>query len=819
MPATQSIEQLVDAMSIEEQVALLSGKDFWSVAPNARLEIGTLRVTDGPNGARGGGSLIGGVKSAAFPVGIAIGASWNTALAEEIGSALADEVKSKGAHVSLAPTVNIHRTVTNGRNFECYSEDPLLTGALAASYIKGMQAKGISATIKHFAGNESEIKRTTNSSEIDERSMREIYLVPFEMAVKEAGTWAIMSSYNKINGTYAAENHWLLTQVLRNEWGYDGIVMSDWFGSRSTEPTVNAGLNLEMPGPARDRGAKLVAAVEAGTVSRETVRELALDMLRLMQRTRALNDHRPHQEFAEDRPEHRALIRRAGAEGMVLLKNSGLLPLEKSAGQTIAVIGPNAKVAQIMGGGSAQLNPHYRISPFDGLANALGSGQKLAFAQGTDNNRFQPLLEGEFVVEYFANKNLSGAPVHVESMTNLQSFMIGAIGGGKVDPAAFSLRVTGSFTPAASGQHRAGVFATGPARLIVDGKVIADCWSNWTPGQTFFEEGCKEVTGEVQLEANSTVEVIFEYCTKKSENLSFTAFQAGIGKPSTADEIRHAAETAANADIAILFVGRSGEWDTEGWDLPDITLPGMQDKLIEAVAAANPNTIVVLQTGGPVEMPWLEKVSAVIQAWYLGQEVGNAIADVLFGDAEPGGRLPQTFPARFADHPAFSQDPEIYPGHNGKVRYEEGLFIGHKHYEKLGISPLFPFGFGLSYTHFEWSDLKVTLQGNDFIAEIGATNTGKRAGSDVVQIYLEDANPILPRPLREMKGFAKLHLEPGETKTARIVLSPRSFAVFDVASQEWIARTGVFTIRAARNAAEFHATAQIERENEWRSKP
>ena len=267
MTHARSAAELLALLTLEEQVSILSGEDFWSLPAIARLGIGKLRVTDGPNGARGGGSLIGGVKSAAFPVGICIGASWNVALAQEIGAALAQEVKSKGAHVSLSPTVNIQRSVTNGRNFECYSEDPVLTGKLAVGFIQGLQGEGISATIKHFAGNESEIQRTTMSSQIDERSLRETYLVPFEMAVKEGGTWGIMSSYNKLNGTYAAENHWLLTEVLRGDWGYDGLVMSDWFGSRSTAPTVNAGLDLEMPGPTRDRGAKLVAAVEAGEVA------------------------------------------------------------------------------------------------------------------------------------------------------------------------------------------------------------------------------------------------------------------------------------------------------------------------------------------------------------------------------------------------------------------------------------------------------------------------------------------------------------------------------------------------------------------------
>jgi beta-glucosidase len=291
-----------------DQVQLAHG--LGQISHQLELQIGTgwLRVTDGPNGARGGGSLVGGVKSAAFPVGIALGATWDPALTAEIGQALAQEVKSKGAHVSLAPTCNIQRSVTNGRNFECYSEDPFLTAELAVGYIQGLQGQGISATIKHFAGNESEIERTTMSSDIDERTLREVYLLPFEAAVKRGKTWGIMSSYNKLNGTYTAENHWLLTKVLREDWGYDGVVMSDWFGSRSTEPTVNAGLDLEMPGPTRDRGDKLIAAVEAGLVSAETIRDRARNMLRLMARVGSLDDHRPHHEVAEDRPEHRALI-------------------------------------------------------------------------------------------------------------------------------------------------------------------------------------------------------------------------------------------------------------------------------------------------------------------------------------------------------------------------------------------------------------------------------------------------------------------------------------------------------------------------------
>ena len=501
--------------------------------------------------------------------------------------------------------------MTNGRNFECYSEDPILTARLAVAFVRGLQGQGVAATVKHFAGNESEIERTTISSEIDERSLREVYLVPFEAAVKEGKTWGVMSSYNRLNGTYTSESGWLLTQVLRNEWHYDGVVMSDWFGSHSTAPTVNAGLDLEMPGPPRDRGAKLVAAVEAGEVTAATVRERTLNVLRLMERTGALDDHRPHEERAEDRAEHRALIRRAGAEGMVLLKNDGVLPLSGSG--KVAVIGPNARVAQIMGGGSAQLNPHYRVSPYDGLVAALG-GDRLVYAAGATNNRFEPVLEGSVTVDYFATPDLSGEPVHRETQQNAEAFWIGRVAEGKVDPLRFSARVSGDFTATHSGQHRVGIYSAGTARVFVDGVLVADAWSHWQKGRTFFEEGCDEVIGTVALEAGRTYAVVIEFATREFATLGLAAFHCGIGFPLGDDAIAEAVAVAADSEVALVFVGRNGEWDTEGSDLVDIALPGRQDELIAAVAAANPRTVVVLQTGGPIEMPWIDTVAGVLQA-------------------------------------------------------------------------------------------------------------------------------------------------------------------------------------------------------------
>jgi beta-glucosidase len=802
------LAQLVDAMTLDEQVSLLSGADFWSLPAVGRHGVGRLRVSDGPNGARGAGSLIGGVTAAAFPVGISLGSTWNPDLAREIGRALAAEVRSKGAHVLLAPTVNIQRSVTNGRNFECYSEDPVLTAELAKGYVEGLQGEGIGATIKHYAGNESEIERTTVSSDIDERTMRELYLIPFEAAVKEAGVWAIMSSYNKLNGTYAAENHWLLSRVLRGDWGYDGIVMSDWFGSRSCEPTVHAGLNLEMPGPTRDRGAQLVAAVEAGRVPREQVRNLCLGVLRLMQRTGALQDLREHVEVADDRPETRALIRRAGAEGAVLLKNDGLLPLARAG--TLAVIGPNARVAQVMGGGSAQLNPHYTVSPWQGLAAALGEAG-LSHAPGCTNHRFEPLLTGPFTMEVHAGRELLGAPVHTEVMDGLQAFWIPPVGGGRVAPDNWSARIRGRFTPTETGLHRVGVAAAGYARVRVDGRVIANAWEGWTKGATFFEEGCDEVVGEVALTAGKAHEIEVEFATKPADNLVFSALRVGIGRPMGGAEIAEAARIAAAADRAVVFVGRTGEWDTEGWDLPDIRLPGRQDELVAAVLKANPNTVVVLQTGGPVEMPWLPQARAVLQAWYPGQEAGNAIADVLLGEAEPGGRLAQTFPARWQDNPTWSQDREVYPGLNGHVRYEEGLFVGYRHYDRQGIQPLFPFGHGLSYTGFDIGRLSVSgpdAAGNVTLS-LRVTNTGARAGQTVVQAYVHPADAPVDRPDRELKAFAKLGLAPGETTEVELDLPARAFAWFDVAAQAWQVTAGSYRIAAGFSSADLRAEATV----------
>jgi beta-glucosidase len=814
------IDDLLEKMTLEEQVALLAGADFWTTVAVERLGIPKIKVSDGPNGARGGGSLVGGVKSACFPAAIGIGAAWNPELVRQMGVALAEETKTKSARVLLAPTVNIHRSGLNGRNFECYSEDPMLTSALAVAYIEGVQSEGIAATIKHFVANDSEVERQTMSSDLDERTLREIYLPPFEAAVKQAGVWAIMSSYNRLNGVWTSENHWLLTELLREEWGYDGIVMSDWFGSHTTEASVIGGLDLEMPGPTRDRGDKLVNAVREGRVPTDTVKAAARRILLLLERVGAFADPAMHQEQAVDRPEHRALIRKLGAEGTVLLKNDGILPLDKAALDRIAVLGPNAAEPRVMGGGSAQINAHYKVSPLEGIRTALSGTNRVVHLKACRNNRLTQLIRGNVSVDFFHGRDWAGPVVQRSTAEESQFFWLD-MPDASLDPRNFSARITTRFRAEETGSHVFGLTNAGFARLFVDGDLLIDGETGWAKGDNFFGLGNTEVRVEKQLEAGRTYEIRVDYRAMPEgyEGIEIRAVRYGAELPTSDAAIAEAVEQAKACDVAVLVVGREGEWDTEGLDLPNMRLPGRQEELIEKVAAVNPRTIVVLQTGGPVEMPWLGKVSAVIEAWYPGQEAGHAIADVLFGDAEPGGRLPQTFPQRLADNSAITGDPKTYPGKDGHVVYAEGLAVGYRHHDADGAKPLFPFGYGLSYTSFDWSAPRASsaeMGPQGVTVELDVTNTGHRAGAELVQLYVKPKTSRLPRPVKELKAFAKLHIPAGKTETAMLSVSIRDLAYFDPQARAWIAEAGDYELVIAANAEDIRATLPLTLASEWR---
>jgi beta-glucosidase len=807
------IDSILDQMTLEEQVSLLSGADFWTTVPVERLGVPKIKVTDGPNGARGAGSLVGGVKATCFPVAIALGATWNPDLVRQMGVALAGQAKSKGAAVLLAPTVNIHRSGLNGRNFECYSEDPMLTAELAVAYIQGVQSQGIAATIKHFAGNESEIERQTMSSDIDERTLREIYLPPFEQAVRRAKVMAVMSSYNRLNDTYTSEHPWLLTEVLREEWGFDGVVMSDWFGSHSTAETINAGLDLEMPGPARDRGEKLVAAVREGEVDASTVRAAARRILQLLERVGAFEARPDLTEQAVDLPEDRALIRRLGAEGAVLLKNDGILPLARTSLDRLAVIGPNARTARIMGGGSAQIAAHYTVSPLEGVRAALSNANSISHAVGCRHNRLIDVFKGKMTVEYFRGRGCQGKPAYVETVDKGEFFWF-ELPSGELDPVNFSARMSMQLVPEESGEHVFGMTNAGLARLFVDGMLTVDGHDGWTRGENYFGTANDEQRGAVLLEAGRAYAVTVDYepSPVTEEGINLTAIRFGVERPLGEADLQAAVETARNADVALLFVGRDGEWDTEGLDLPDMRLPGRQEELIERVAAANPNTVVVLQTGGPVEMPWLGRVRAVLQMWYPGQELGNAVADVLFGDVEPGGRLPQTFPRRLADNSAITADPAVYPGKDGHVRYAEGVFVGYRHHDTRAVEPLFPFGFGLGYTRFSWGEPRLSAgeMGPDGVTvSVDLTNIGDRAGSELVQLYVRSPKTKVERPDKELRAFAKLSLAPGETGTAVMKIMPRDLAYFDIEAGAFRAEAGNYQLVVAANAADSRSVVAL----------
>jgi len=812
-----AVEDLLSQMAVQEKVALLAGTNGWYTVSVERLGIPSLKMTDGPNGARGAGGFTSGVKAACFPAEISLASTWNIDLLERVGQALAREAKMKGAQVLLAPTVNIQRSPLGGRNFECFSEDPYLTARLAVAYITGLQLEGVGASIKHFACNEEEFERYSLSSEVCERPLREIYLQPFQAAVREAHPWTVMASYNLVNGIPASEHHYLLTEVLREEWGFDGLVMSDWYESvKSTAASLNAGLDLEMPEP-RWRGQTLLEAVQRGEVTEATIDQSVRRILQLLVKA-DLFEHPPvGPEQDTDLPEHRSLIREAAAEGIVLLKNEQqVLPLQREQLTSIAMIGPNAQVAQIMGGGSAQVNAHYAVTPYAGIVAKIGNTVNVSYEQGCANYRLLPLLDVDLLlaggegtehgltVEYFNTFDLSGSPVWTTLRKTSELTWLGEV-PPDVNSARFSIRCTGRFTPREAGLYTFGLVSAGLSRLSIDGQEVIENWLQQKPGSDYFGMGSTEVQVGVALEAEHEYLLTLEFA--KSAAVHAAAFRLGCLPPVPTDTIERAARRAAASDVAIVCVGFGGEWQSEGFDRSSLALSGKQDALIEQVAAANPRTIVVLNTGSPVTMPWLSSVATVLQAWYPGQECGNAIADVLFGDINPSGKLPQTFPLRLEDTPTYLD----FPGENGKVYYGEGLFVGHRYYEKKKVAPLFPFGFGLSYTTFSYNSLSLNTQEvgpNDTLqVSIDITNTGQRAGKEIVQLYIRDEQASLQRPEKELKAFAKVQLEPGERKTMTLSLGREVLAYYDDLTHEWVAEAGVFEILVGASSQDIRARA------------
>jgi beta-glucosidase len=800
MPSPNRVESLLAQLALEEKVALLAGSDLWHAAGVERLGIPPLKLSDGPNGARGA-DLAGGVTSACFPCGTALGASFDVDLVERVGAALGEEARTKDAWILLAPTLNLHRHPLAGRNFECPSEDPFLAARYAVAYVRGVQSRGVGACIKHFACNDQEHERMTISAEPDERALRELYLVPFEAAVREADPWAVMSAYNRLHGTYCAEHPWLLGDLLRGEWGFGGLVMSDWFGMHGTEAPVLAGLDLEMPGPTRDRGDKLLAAIREGRVDEKALDPLVRRLLEVRERAGLLEPgaaaERP--ERAVDRPEHRALAREAARKGIVLLRNeTATLPLDPAGLRRLAVIGPNAAVAVVGGGGSSRVAPHYAVSPLDGIRARLGGATEVVFEPGCASHRTLPVLTGDFSLRLFDGFACEGEPLVEARTRRLELVWLGRF-DPRVDPARCSARIEGELAPEASGVWTFGLAAAGRARLRVDGVERVAASSERDRGEAFYGAGSREHAAEVALEAGRRHRLVIEY--SKEGAPAFGGVRVAALPPLAADAMERAEAAARAADAAVVVVGLNPDWETEGRDRESLALPGRQAELIERVAAANPRTIVVVNAGSPVDASWVERVPAALVLWYAGQEGGNALADVLFGDADPGGRLPQSWPARIEDAPSHAH----YPGAGGKVAYGEGLSMGYRGHDASGVAPRFAFGHGLSYADFSYGELRARRDGETVHVEVDVTNTGARAGEEIVQLYVRDCEASAPRPAKELAGFARLALAPGETGTARFALGARAFSFWEPATRAWRLEPGEFELLAGRSSADVRA--------------
>jgi len=814
MPAPRDLELLVSQLSVEEKASLTAGADFWTTVAIPRLDIPSVTVTDGPNGARGSALLgFGSVTAVCAPCGSALGSTWDVELVERVGAMLGEESRTKAARVLLAPTVNIVRSPLAGRNFECYSEDPLLTGKVAAAFIRGVQSQHVATTVKHFAGNEAEFERHTISSVIDDRTLREIYLRPFELAVREGHSLGIMTSYNRLNGTYCTERADLLQGILRDEWGFDGFVITDWFGAGSTVGAAEAGVDLEMPGTGRFYGEALARAVQEGEVDESRLDAAVLRLLSVFDRIGALDDPPGVEEESIDRPEHRALAREAAVGAMVLLANDGLLPLDTSTLSSVAIIGPNADRAQIMGGGSAALRAHYVVTPLEALRDRLEPAVSVIHERGCDIDKVVPPMQGAsvvgpdgsqgFGVEFYAGPGWSGEPVGRAHYPDSRLLFVDRP-HRDLPPGVYSWRATARFTPVDSGVHTFTLGQSGKARMFIDGEVVIDGFTDTPPpGERYFGVVSGDLEVDLDLEAGRGVDVMIEYSSDGARFLR--GVLAGCRLPAPDDLIDRAVAAAAAADVAVVVVGTNFDWETEGEDRTTLALPGEQDELVRRVIDANPRTVVVLNTGAPVTLPWADRAPALLQMWFGGQEMAGGLADVLTGAADPGGRLSMTFPERLEHNPSFGN----FPGEDGEVRYGEGLLVGYRWYETRQVPTLFSFGHGLSYSSFEIgrpesADALSWSAGDVLRLQVPVTNTGDRRGSEVVQAYV--APPSTPsthvRPARELRAFAKVTLDPGEATSVELALDNRSFARWDPIEHEWLVEPGRYELHLGRSSVD-----------------
>jgi beta-glucosidase len=791
---------ILSKMTLEEKIDMIGGQNSFYIRGYDRLGLPPLKMADGPVGVRNYGP------STAYPVGIALAASWDPELVNRVGAMIGEEARARGVHFMLGPGVNIYRAPMGGRNFEYYGEDPFLASRTAVAYIKGMQSQGVIATVKHFLGNNQEYNRHNVSSDIDERTLREIYLPTFEAAVKEAHVGAIMDSYNLVNGTHMTENGYFNSQIAKKEWGFDGIIMSDWDATYDGLAAANTGLDLEMPSGKFMNRKTLLPAIEDGKFSVATLDDKIRRILRKAIEFGFLDRNQTDLGIPRYNQQARQLALEAAKESMVLLKNEGhLLPLDKGKVKTIAVLGPDAYPAVPGGGGSSRVMPFKAVSYLEGLSDYSGANMKVLYGRGIarlddvfDATQFMTAEtngQSGLKAEYFDNSNLEGKPVvtRVDQHLNFHGNL------DRTSPSPNpSARWVGYYKPQSSGDYLFYLSMRGSCRLSIGDRLVFDHWQE--------QEGDTVQTFREPLQAGRVYKVTLEYFRKRGgPNVSLGVISSdALIDPETKT-------LAAQADVAVVFVGFDPSNEREGSDRT-FQLPVGQDELIRQVLNANKNTIVVVTAGGNVDMTqWVDHTPVLIHTWYPGQEGGTALAQLLFGDFNPSGRLPVSFERRWEDSAVFDS---YYPqGDSKRVAYKEGIFLGYRHFDRDSTKPLFPFGFGLSYTTFKYSNLAISpdvMKGDDTVTvSFDVTNTGEREGSEVAQVYVGDRHASVPRPVKELKGFAKLHLMPHESRRASITLDRRALSFYDVNSKQWKAEAGDFDIYVASSAEQINLQGKL----------
>jgi len=813
----ERVKNICSLMTLDEKADFLSGADDWHLKGIKRLGIPPLQVTDCGHGVTiildKQGSWIG--NASCFPTAVGQASTWNRTLIQEIGSALGRETRATGSAILLAPMVNIKRFPLNGRNYETFSEDPILSGEMAAAFIKGVQSEHIGAVIKGMAANSQQANQEELMVTMDERTLQEIYLPSFKIAIKKANPWGLMTSYNGLNGVRTSASKHLLQDILKNDWKYNGFVVSDWRAVKGVESIVS-GLDFEMPGPGKYMTkANILRAIEEHKLTFAELDDKVKRILRAYVNSKLLDAEKPVLNAELNSQKHQLLTRKVAEEGIVLLKNNNnLLPLNLSTIKRLAVIGPNASQARLGGGGSASVSPFYSVSPLDGLRKVCGVATEIIYQEGCGLDGNLNVVESKYLqniqngvtkpglkAEYFKNINLQGAP-ELTTVDELVDFSWGWTNPKpQIGKWGYSVRWKGQLLPPTTGEYKLGISAAECGyRLYVNGKLTIDEWE--TGGKNNFEANFTSSNRNILVKLNELLPVDIQIEFYKRSNRNFIRFEWEIPGNNSLDL---ALKLAKECDAVVIFAGLSNFFEGGNNDRKDILLPGYQNKLISEVAKVNPQTIVVLMNGSPIGMPWIKDVNALIEAYYPGQEGGNAIADILTGKINPSGKLPETFPVKLSDNPAFGN----YLGNNNVVNYAEGIYVGYRHYDKQKIEPLFPFGHGLSYTKFQYKDIKVKRVGKGRLVTFQLSNIGNVDGAEVVQLYLKDVQASEDRPTKELKNFEKIFLKKDEVKTVSMIIEDEQLAYFSKFKNKWIIESGQFEVLIGSSSRDIRLKASF----------